>query len=451
MKTSFLDDIPVAAIATALVASLWVEGRFIASVAASLGGRRDDWISGLPVALLSEPSHASLFSTHTSLVYVAIAVVQVALLFALRERLERSAGAVALGICAAAFVAMIAVDLHASAAISSDAYAYIGYAKLPSVHAAYAIANPPLGQSFAAINRLWGSPLPPCVYGPLWILTVHVLLAPIASIGSSFEMLRILGAVGTAVLVLLVYAISRSTVLAAVTALTPPLHVQFVMDAHNDVLAIVPILLALVAARRSWWGAAFALIVVGATMKLNMAIVGLLVTLTLPLRLRIAFVAGLAGTIALVYAALSGTAFVAAIRYVKIGSALHAMHRIPHAQTFSLIEIIALAGALAVCTIGFFSRRLWLGASGIFVALGSTLIFPWYLVWGLPYALLASPRGTVTVMCIAPLLAVLLEPETHYAGHGTVALGIIALCAVTLGSAWTAYGRGSISLRAKYT
>ena len=64
---------------------------------------------------------------------------------------------------------MLALAMTSHHLIAGDVYAYIGYAKL-GLHQAY---SPPRqfrsGPGYEPINRVWGEPMIPCVYGPIWL------------------------------------------------------------------------------------------------------------------------------------------------------------------------------------------------------------------------------------------------------------------------------------------
>ena len=64
---------------------------------------------------------------------------------------------------------MVLLALRAHAVTAFDLYAYVGYAKLAGVHAAYAPPPTRFPGEFGAINDAWGTPLVASYYGPLWI------------------------------------------------------------------------------------------------------------------------------------------------------------------------------------------------------------------------------------------------------------------------------------------
>jgi hypothetical protein len=422
------EDAAIASIAFALAASLWVQSAFVAALVRSHSGTMG-FTAALPVPPLFIPTHPELLGAKASAIFVGIGVIQAALLFVLRYRLVRSIRPIALACCAVAFGVMIAFDLTSPAATSSDAYAYIGYAKLGSIHAAYAPPETSLPGTFALVNSIWGLPLPPCVYGPLWIEAMHFLVGSATTLAIAFGTLRVLGALAFVLLLYLIYLWSRSPVLTVLLGLAPPLHAMFVMDAHNDILAVLPIVGAFLAVRRGWWLPALLFVLLGATVKINLALMGMMAVFWWPsLGRRLLFGAAIVGLVGLTYFASTGTTFIDAVLQLKLGGSPGALHRPETARLFDGIGKVALALlAVATVAIGLVWRRVWIGASGLFVALGAGAVQPWYVLWGLPYALTNGPAAELYV-CILPLFAVLLEGEMRFGGHGTLVVAIAAVC-----------------------
>ena len=75
-----------------------------------------------------------------------------------------------------------------------DAYAYSGYAKLPHLADAYAPPATRLSGSFGVVNDVWGTPLVPSYYGPLWVALSKVVAGGAQSLASAIFAFRLIEA-----------------------------------------------------------------------------------------------------------------------------------------------------------------------------------------------------------------------------------------------------------------
>jgi hypothetical protein len=140
---------------------------------------------------------------------IVLAALQTAVLYALwrgfQTPLKMPIVRVALALTV---VFMIWRSLTAATVSSLDMYAYVGYAKLGLAHA-YAPTGELLRGSFSSVNGIWGRPMIPCYYGPLWLLLEQFVTAPATSLGAAIFFTRIFG---LASLIVLAFALDRCRV-----------------------------------------------------------------------------------------------------------------------------------------------------------------------------------------------------------------------------------------------
>ncbi|TAM76645.1 hypothetical protein EPN44_04825 [bacterium] len=422
-------------IGLALVALLWLQERILAGQV-SANAHLLAYEGRLPVKVMPEAalSHAAAWKL------VIIALLMGGGLYVLyRSLAPAKIGAAALVGLGLAFVAMVTVDLRVAAVMSTDAYAYIGYGVLPSLHDAYAPPNSALPGEFSLVNQIWGLPLVPCIYGPLWLEGIRVTLSGAHTLSQAWLAVRLFNVVMLVALALLVYAVTRSLPGTAIIALNPAIHQLFIADAHNDLAGIVLLIGGLLAYRRGWSLIAVALIVCAGLVKLPFVVVGLLFVVYEPaLTRRLAAGASMLGLTVAAYAIWVGPSYFPTLLHVATADSLHGAAEMTGAFKgfvaihFVLLGIAAIAVALAVLR-----DYLWEGARWSYIAIGGALE-PWYLLWVLP-SLMMAPKRLVEYAVALPLLALLLGHATSLFGnHGTVTptLACVALLAVYEGLRW---------------
>lgn len=355
------------------------------------------YLHGLPLVPILD--RAPLFG-HTS-----AAASIAAWLFALFETLELAALAALLRgrtlravdscIVAAGSLGLVVAAFTTRGLTSADMYAYMGYARL-GVHA----YDPPAAGfvgPLAAVNGLWGVPLVPCAYGPLWVAVVHLILAPFASLASQAIALRALGACSFFALVAGVAALRAGPLVIALVALNPALVEQFVADGHNDGIAIA-LALAAVALGRRHPPFAIALAAAASLVKLPFVLIGALAFAAEPkLGRRIACVAGTLATAGIASIVIGGHPYARAIARTADAYGSHTSGALDAAH-IAVAAVAAAATIVAVVTARFGWQAAW-----SFAGLARTL-FPWYVGWGIPYAILAGRRAWIYLASL-PLLA----------------------------------------------
>jgi hypothetical protein len=313
-----------------------------------------------------------------------------------RGRRFRRGAVVAVGFF---FAVMLAAALVTPALTSFDLYAYAGSARVPDP---YHPPRVPFAGDFLAVNRIYGVPIFPSPYGPAWLGFTKVVLAPFHSLAAVLAALRWVGALALLAIVGAVRALRFSPAEVAVTALNPGLIAGFVLDAHNDALAIALVLWAIVLARRlPLLAVAFGVLAGG--IKLPFLAIGTLAfARAASLRARLVGAATIAATAVALSALLGGREYAAAVHTTSLiyGAALADRG----VDTLHALLALAAVAAIALAVVG---RRYWPSASWAFVALAASF-FGWYVAWGLPYAALERRWFAAFVLSL-PALTFLLS------------------------------------------
>ena len=363
--------------------------------------RHDKW----PIALVpASPERADLVTASM----LALAAVQV---FALAGLYRARIGPAVI----VTGVAMLALSFFAPAFLSGDVYAYVGNGLLGS--AAYAPPNVPFPGDLAFINARWGTPVPAATYGPLWLSVAHLVVAFVPTLFGKLLAFRAFSLLLFVALLALLRAYGLPPRMLALAALNPGLQLQFVVDAHNDLLPIVLVVAAAVLVRKLPW-AACALIVVAALVKLPYALAGLPILAAMqPAARRYAACAAVLAACALLSWFGGGAAYVRALAGYVVSS-----------QSAGLLHgLAALAAAAAIVAAVAGARRLR-GAVWLIPMLGA-FTASWYAIWSLPYAL-GRRRVLAYLLLWFPLVSALVEPSL--ATPWTVFFVIPALVAVSL-------------------
>ena len=311
--------------------------------------------------------------------------------------------------------AMLALSWFAPVFLNADIYAYVGNGLLGI--GAYAPPNAPFSGDFSVINARWETPVPAATYGPLWLTIARLVVTITPSLAGKLLAFRALGLISFVALVALLRACGLPGRILALAALNPGLLLQFVVDAHNDMLPIVLVVAAAAIVRRLPY-AACALVVVAALVKLPYAITGLPVLAALyPATRR--------------YAACAAVVAAAMLLSWLGGGAGYARALLGYASSTGLLSVLhfgaALAAVAAILAAVAGARRLR-GAVWLMPMLGAYTA-SWYAIWSLPYAL---GRRNVLVYLLVwfPLVSVLAEPSL--ARPWTMVFVIPALVAVSL-------------------
>lgn len=412
--------------------SRWVVPLAVAALLSLLGEQRLidlaahlEHAPALPIAVV-DASFGPPQRLHVAL--VALGAVQTLILWGVARTLRDGAlgtGArVGIALVAAA---MLAIALGATTITSFDPYAYAGYAKLASLHAAYAPPPERFAGAFGAINDAWGAPMVASYYGPLWIALDRLVAGGAPSLPAALLGLRLLetGALG---LLLVALALRGAGTLPLILlALDPAVYELYVANAHNDLLAIAFVAVALVLVARIPLAAVLC-VVLAALVKLPLAVLALVVFAgRSALPRRSALVALTVALVLLASWALGGAAYFHDL-FFRLGqvdaTAAHAVTALSARAiklALALIALIALVAAFARGVV-------WRSAGWSTIAL-SSMVYPWYLAWSIAYA--ALERGAlVRLLVLFPLAAALLDVAFAPLGLGQLAMFAMLVAAV---------------------
>jgi hypothetical protein len=232
------------------------------------------------------------------------------------------------------------------------------------------------------------------VYGPLWTQFAVV----IGSLGRTLHDKIIAFRIANAVLLLCAASTLRymryPRRVQIAFALNPMLWFYFVLNAHNDVFPVALCLLAVAVVRRYPWFAVA--LVAGATaLKIPFLIMGSFAFLRIRTRIRAFALAAAAAAIGLILSWLiGGDAYVEKLMSFVRGS---------HSASGSTVKIVAITLALIALSFAarvILTRRMHPAGVWLFPA-DSVNSFPWYLIWGLPYAA-AARRGFAATLLFLP-------------------------------------------------
>jgi hypothetical protein len=310
-----------------------------------------------------------------------LAVLESAILFGiylcLRSLEHRRTALIATTFVAAAVLVAIALR---SVTTDVDSYLYIGHGLVwPHEYAAPAA---PFTADDALINRMWGTPLLPSAYGPLWNFLAHLALAGTSDLAQQALTVRLLGLGAIAVCIACVWRLSGPSIVAFVFTLDPAMYVRYLIRAHNDLSGVALILVAAVARKTTW--VAVILVAAAGAIKFPLLLSGLVIFWDRPTLIRRLVPAAAAALLGIAVSYVSGGS-----EYVVALQAVYGLydHAPPLAER--AIHLLLVAVAFAAVALALFRQRFLFGAGWSFVALGQ---FPLahYLGWCLPYVLLGE-------------------------------------------------------------
>jgi len=225
----------------------------------------------IPIIFIPWAHPGGLTPPNASSFVELIAVVQTVLLGSLYIAARNQPPRRLYAVIAVAAVALAALALQSRLTLDADVYSYLGLALVkPS---AYAPGQYRFSAPYDAINALWGQPILPSPYGPLWIAMSKVAIAFGHSLWGKLLAFRLieLGALALSTCALVAKRVPFAVV--SIFAVNPMLYEQYVSSAHNDALAVAFVLLASLVSRRRLPGS-IVLIVAAAAIKLPLAAIG---------------------------------------------------------------------------------------------------------------------------------------------------------------------------------
>ena len=324
----------------------------------------------------------------------------------------------AIALVVVAFLAMVMVALSDRILKSGDVYAYVAFIKLGL--AAY---HPPAREftgDLHIIYVMWGTPLLPCPYGPLWLGIASIVTSFASDVPSYIFALRAFNVALIALGSVLIARGSGNIGVAAAFALNPALLEEFVIDGHNDLLGIVTLLIATCVARGPVLRAAC--IVAAGCIKLPFLIVGIIAAVpgTTPLR-RVLACAGVVLSALGISIAWAGPTYLLAIAHQ---GEMHVTTNAFAYVTHLACEAVLGLGLLRVIRLG----RVDAGIAPAALSMG-VLPFPWYLAWGVP---IAERAGALAPFLVAMPFVVGLLSGFTYAWTAFRDFAALAFCLLTV-------------------
>ena len=355
--------------------------------------------------------HPVGLSSGHSAIMLACAALQTALLAVIYRQIPQVRNVPPVVIAVPAVV--LAIASFFTPTPQGDAYSYILYAKLGGYWGAYVHSipiHPPAGFE----TNLWTG-LPPAPYGPLWVFVNWILVGATGNFATALFVLRIFAVVLIAGLVYALKKCGANNGTLAVVALNPFLYFYFVVEVHNDLLALVLIFAGMaISTRRPVAGAILA--GAGALVKLPYALGTTLAfdrsrqsLRTMVIQLGVAIL-----TILIASIAFGGAAYWHALSYhatseFGVGDArLHVIFEISHILV-TLIAFVATAAA-------FFANFFLPVAAYSFYGVAAS-VYPWYLSYGIPYAV-RMPQFAGIFFASLPVVSTVIDPQcTFYRSH----------------------------------
>ncbi|HMD03077.1 MAG TPA: hypothetical protein VKG44_08970 [Candidatus Baltobacteraceae bacterium] len=355
------------------------------------------WWGSLPLKFFLQ--HAG-YTTRLSLWFVLalqiIVLLQTSALCALYFVLRR-VRVVSAALCvilAGAALAMLAIALSAQTMSESDLYAYVGLALAEPT--AYHPNGIPFSGEGVILNKLWGLPLLPSVYGPLWIAISKGAVASGHSLAQQLAALRWVEVLALGACAAALYVLTRSVALVAIVVLNPAMYDLYVVDGHNDLTGVAFVLAAAATRDRYWLSVPLA--AAAGLIKLPFILIATLAFSGSRHKFLPALGAALLALVA--SAAIVGPDYLWALRHVYLtyGGGTPSLITMAHV----LVAVVAVAAIVfALAKNAFFPGGAW-----SFVAFGQHPS-PWYLAWGIPYAVLSGPSGVAFFLTL-PLASALL-------------------------------------------
>jgi hypothetical protein len=307
----------------------------------------------------------------------------------------------------AAAAVMLALGVWDRSLLSFDVYIYVEFAKLGL--AAYHPPHVAFAGEYSIINRMWGVPMIPCLYGPLWLAVERAAAGGAATLSAGIVLTKLVGAAAVTAMALAAGRAGVGRVGSALIVLNPAVVTYYVANAHNDALGITFLLLAIAAAATPL--RAVLLVVCAGLVKLPMVLCALLVFRGPgSVGIRCAYV-GLSVVLAVAGSYLfGGPAYLGELSHRGLKVAFAPVRVIDVMTVFALL-LIFFRGIV---------RRSGSWTLGMF----GNVSYPWYLIWGLPYAALER-RALAQFLIGFPLIAALLEPI-----HSGYAVGDLTLAAI---------------------
>lgn len=351
------------------------------------------WLARLPMRLAF---HGPALGT-TAHVIVAVGIVASifiqtlglsALSFGMPDRYNRIAPAIV-----AILLAMLSVS--SSVLTSADVFFY-AYTSTLGLEA-YTATAVPLNSPYHFL--LPNVPLTGNIYGPLWT----EFNAAIASLGTTMHakiiVLRVANVAFIVIAFLLIRIMNLPRRVQIAFGLNPMLWLYFVVNAHNDIIAIVLCFSAIAIVRR-YPRYAIAIIATAGAIKISYLVIGCCAFARLRSRTHLLFAASAAVLLSLSISWVIGGHgyFENLVGYVYWSEDKRSADVQFVATAFTAMALLAIGASTL-------TRRMFPAVAWLF-PLAALAAFPWYLIWGLPYAIVIR-RGLAATLLLLPIGAAL--------------------------------------------
>jgi len=278
-----------------------------------------------------------------------------------------------------------------------DSILYIYFAKVANLATAYHVpaSFAPLPADFALLQHVIPRILP-SPYGPLWELFDRGLLAGTHSVAQAIFALKAASAVALLAVFATLLLLRLPMRLAALFFLNPALYDNYVVRAHNDLFAILPVLVALLLAKRRAFVVAALVASLAGLVKLSLVVIALATIASVGrLRTRLTSAALIVAVLVLGSLLIGGSPYLHALvfteRFLSQQNGSHATRNVRVALQMVLIAVGCVALVNAILW-----RRVLRSATWMFAGF-SGLLHMWYFPWTIPFAI----RFRVTAAALA--------------------------------------------------
>ncbi len=360
------------------------------------GPPRTEWLRHLPIPVYDHRTERA--SIHASIAFggYELAALETALVAMVAFGVQ-SGRALGYRLALATGTALALISIVAPAMATTDPYEYIASGMLG--FRSYAPGpNPFAGTIYAPIDL--HVPMRGVLYGPLW-LSIDIAVTSIG--GTILAKLIVLRVFNAALLGLLIWVLARAGVGPAglvALGLNPAVWFYVVANPHADIEGLVAVAGAFALAKREKGIFAMLLVVVAGLVKVPFVVAGAAAFAPLDRIRRIVLWAVAAALVAVISYLIPGPLYLRGVAGHFNRLAGHAHVQSAEWLVYAIPFVVAIMVAFVVSGRGFAGAAWLLGQL-------SPLAEPWYLLWGMPYAV--ASRSFVLYLVALPLFGAMLD------------------------------------------
>jgi hypothetical protein len=364
------------------------------------GAPLSDWMQRLPIPVYDHHTERSSVHQLFSALGIGLGAVEVCLLAAVAVACERGIAGVGRRSVPVVAAVMAAIALGAPAMSTSDPYEYVAAGMLGL--AAYL---PPHG---VFDHTIYGSiaphiPMEGVLYGPVWLLIDTAVTFFVPTILAKLIALRVLNAL---LLVLLLWLLARAgtsrTGLVAI-AVNPALWYYVVANPHADIECLVAVAAAFLCSQRARALGAILFVCAAGLIKFPFIVAGAAAFAPFASVRRRLLLWGAAVVVIL------GVSYVFPGPVYLHGVAHHATFYAARAHAWGQDDSVTMIPLACLVMVAFVVLGRGAPGAAWFFGQLSPLTAPWYLLWGMPYAL--ATRSLVLFLVPIPLLAAMRDQD----------------------------------------